>query len=377
MFISEMVRLSIAELDLVVEAAKAMVPFEKKIAVRWHDMYSAAQMVHQGSVRPVRSFRYAVRMLLTSFANADFDGYLKRIQRVGVTFARSNEKYENLIVLFSFYEEAIMPFLQQSFPEKIDQVLRTLEHLYHGIVAILSREYLIEHEKDQEKFLNTLVHDLRSPLYGMTGFAHVLVQKSMPREEDTKLLRLILDSGEKMSALINHALTYGRLKSGKAYLNLSYVDVVEIVREAATVLIPEIEKRSLAISINEEQLKNWDHIPQVKAHADRELLWRAVENYLSNAVKYAKTKIAVTVQKTAEDVLIVVRDDGPGIPPDKISQVFENYYVVPGGKPGIGIGLASVRMIADLHKGKAWVESAQGKGSAFSFMLPGRRGSMR
>jgi signal transduction histidine kinase len=101
-----------------------------------------------------------------------------------------------------------------------------------------------------------------------------------------------------------------------------------------------------------------------------------VGNYLSNAVKYAKTKIAVTVQKTAEDVLIVVRDDGPGIQPDKISQVFESYYMVSGGKPGIGIGLASVRMIADLHKGKAWVESSQEKGSEFSFLLPGRRSSM-
>jgi signal transduction histidine kinase len=109
------------------------------------------------------------------------------------------------------------------------------------------------------------------------------------------------------------------------------------------------------------------------ARADRELLLRALGNYLSNAVKYAKTSIDVRVEKKGDDVLIVVRDDGPGIPADKLLRVFENYYVVPGGKSGVGIGLASVRMIADLHKGKAWVESAKGKGSVFSFLLPGRR----
>lgn len=377
MFISEMVRLSIVERDLVVEVAKAMVPFEEKIAVRWHDMYSASRMVHQSKNRAVRSFHHAVQMLLTSLADADFDGYLERIQETGATFARAKEKYENLIVFFYFYEASIMPFLQQAFPEKIDQVQRALEHLYHGIVAIMSRAYFIELEKDHEKFLSTLVHDLRNPLVGITGFARLMVEKSMPMEKVTKLLRIIRDSGDKMSSLINHALTYGRLKSGKALPTLSEVDVVEIVREAATVLIPEIEKRSLAVSINEEQLKNWDSIPQVTALADRELLLRAMGNYMSNAVKYAKTRVAVTVQKTGEDVLIVVRDDGPGIPPDKLSHIFESYYVVPGGKPGIGIGLASVRMIADLHKGKVWVESDQAKGSAFSFLLPGRRSGVK
>lgn len=373
MFMREIISLSSVERDLLVEVAKAIVPFEKEIAVRWHDLYSASRMVHQARERTERSFRYAVRMLLTSLAAGDFDGYMKRIQKAGVAFARAKEKYENLIAFFHFYEKAIMPSLREVFPEKIDFILRTLEHLYHGIVALLSRAYFMELEKDRERFLSTLVHDLRNPLNGMTGFAQIMMEKSGPTEKEAKMLRTICDSGEKMSSLIDHAMTYGRLNSGKAFLILSDVDVAETAREAATVLIPEIEKRSLSVSINRELQKNWDYLPPVMAHADRELLLRAVGNYLSNAVKHAKARIEVTVDGKGEDVLIVVRDDGPGIHPDKFLQVFENYYVVPGGKPGIGIGLASVRMIADLHKGKAWVESVKGKGSVFSFLLPGRR----
>ena len=107
--------------------------------------------------------------------------------------------------------------------------------------------------------------------------------------------------------------------------------------------------------------------------ADRELLLRAVGNYLSNAIKHTKTKISVVVRHEAEAILISVRDDGPGIPSDKLSLIFENYYVVPGGKAGTGIGLASVKMIADLCKGRAWAESVSGSGSTFYFTLPVKR----
>ena len=95
-----------------------------------------------------------------------------------------------------------MPSLQEVFREKTDLVLRTLEHLYHGIVALLSRAYFIELEKDRERFLSTLVHDLRNPLSGMTGFAEIMVEKRMPKEDEAKMLRIIRDSGEKMSSLI-------------------------------------------------------------------------------------------------------------------------------------------------------------------------------
>ena len=370
MIIDEMASLSLGERDLVVDIARAMVPFEQEIAQRWHDLYVTSRTIHQARERTVRSFRHAVRLLLTSLADGNFSGYLKRIQKTGVSFARLKEKYENLIFFFRFYEESVTPCLRGAFPERIDLVLRTLEHLYHGIIAIMSRAYFIELEKDREKFLSTLVHDLRNPLIGMTGFAQMMVERRLSKEKEIKLLTIIKNSGEKMSCLIDHALTYGRLKSGKALLMLSDVDVAEIAKEAAMVLLPEIEKKSCCVSINTRQLKDWDYLTPVRANADRELILRAVGNYLSNAVKHAKTMIAVTTEEKGEDVLISVRDDGPGVPQDKLSLIFENYYVVPGGKPGIGIGLASVKMIADLHKGRAWVETECGNRCTFYLALP-------
>jgi signal transduction histidine kinase len=230
MFMREILNLSSVERDLLIEVARAIVPFEKEIAVRWHDLYSASRMAPAARARTPRSFHYAVRMLLTSLAAGDFDGYMKRIQKAGVAFAHSKEKYENLIVFFHFYEEAVVPFLREAFPDKLDHVLCTLEHLYHGIVALLSRAYFMELEKDRERFLSTLVHDIRNPLMGMTGFARIMAEQSAPKGKEAKMLRIIRDSGDKMSSLIDHALTYGRLNSGKAYLILSDVDAVETAR---------------------------------------------------------------------------------------------------------------------------------------------------
>ena len=370
MIVRELVFLSLHKQELIVDVAKAMVPFERDIALRWYKLYSANRTIHQARKRTAGSFRHAVRLLLTSLADDDFDRYLKRVQKAGASFGRIKVRYENLCMFFHFYEEAVTPFLSKAFPKRIDQVHSALEHLYHGIIAIMSRAYFMEIEKDREKFLNALVHDLRNPLIGMTGFAEMLIRENMAKEKKTEYLKIIRDSGGKMSSLINHALAYGRLKSGNTFVRLSDVDVVEVAKEAAMFLLPEIEQKSCCVSINRRHLKSWGYLPPVKASADRELLLRAIGNYLSNAVKYAKTKDTVSIQEQENDVLISVRDDGPGIPPDKHQRLFENYYVVPGGKPGIGIGLTSVKMIAELHKGRAWVETVCGKGCTFHLVLP-------
>lgn len=373
MIINEVVYLSPRQQDILIDVAKAMAPFEKEIALRWFELYSTSKALHQAKKRTARSFRYAVRLLLTHLVNGDFSRYMNRVQKAGVSFARLKERYENLVVFFRLYEESVAPFLLKAFPGRIDEVHCVLEHLYHGIIAVISRAYFMELEKDREKFLSTLVHDLRNPLIGMTGLAEQLMGKTLTREKETRFLRIIRDSGGRMSSLLDHALTYGRLKNGKTQLRWAAVDVVEIAKEAAMLLSPEFEKSSCSVTINGQQSKNWCYLSPVTARADRELMLRAVENYLSNAAKYAKAKISVNIEEHEQDVLISVRDDGPGVPPDKRRLLFESYSVLPGSKPGVGIGLASVKMIADLHKGKAWMDGGCDKGCVFHLSVPKQR----
>lgn len=145
---------------------------------------------------------------------------------------------------------------------------------------------------------------------------------------------------------------------------------MEVSREASFSLLPEAEKAGIRIFINGHELKEEKERSSVDIKGDRDLIARAIGNYLSNAVKYAGSRISVSIEDGDEDVIISVEDDGPGIPLDEINLIFEDYYMAKEGKPGTGLGLPSVRMIANLHNGKAWAESEPGRGSTFYLRLP-------
>lgn len=374
----EIVALSPEDRRLIVEVAGAMAAYEDEIAKKWDDLFVKARNGLKDSDRAIRDFKEAVWLLLTSLADGDFDAYFNRIDEKGAVFANTKERYENLILSFHLYEDASFSYLQGHFPEKIDQIRSTLDHLYHNVIAILARAYFRELERDREKFINLLAHDLKSPLTTIVGFASLLIESDdgkLPREKKLTFLNVIKNSGERMRQLIDNALSYGRLKSGKLALRLSDVNVIAAVKEAVSFVLSEAEKAGLSISINGHDLSNWDNIKPLNLVADKDLLLRAVLNYVSNAVKYARSSISILIQERDPDIMISVHDDGPGITAEQISLIFEDYYMAPGGKPGTGLGLPSVRMIASLHDGKAWVESEHGEGSTFYLRLPKREGA--
>lgn len=371
----EIVPLSPEDKKLVVEIATAIAPFEEEIAQKWDDLYAKARNGLREKDRAVKNYKEAVRLLLTSLSDGDFEGYFNRIDEKGADFAKTKEQYENLILSFHLYEEATFPYLQGSFPGRLNKVLTALDQLYHNVIALLARAYFRELERDREKFVNILAHDLKNPLMSIIGFSNIIIDKSregtLSREKEDTYLKIIRDNGVRISTLIDSTLNYGKLKSGKFILSPTSFDLLEVTKEASFSLLPVAEKAGIAIFINGHDMK--EEMRQqypIEISAGRDLILRAVGNYLSNAVKYAKSKVSVSIQERDEDILLSVEDDGTGISQKEIGLIFEDYYMAEGGKPGTGLGLPSVRMIAELHNGKAWVESEVGKGSTFYLRLP-------
>lgn len=377
----EIVALSPDDKRLLVEIAVAMTQFEEEIAQKWDDLYAKTRNGLREKDRAVKNYKEAVKLLLTSLSDGDFEGYFNRIDERGADFAKTKEQYENLILSFHLYEEASFPYLQSSFTDRINPVLNVLDHLYHNVIALLARAYFRELEREREKFINILAHDLKNPLTSIIGFSNIVIDKSregnLSKEKEDSYLKIIRDNGIRILRLIDSTLDYGKLKSGKFILTHARLDLLEIAREASFSLLPAAEKAGIAILINGQDLKEEIGQHQIEISADRDLILRAVGNYLSNAVKYARSRVSVSIQERDEDVLISVEDDGPGIPQNEINLIFEDYYMAEGGKPGTGLGLPSVRMIAELHNGKAWVESETGKGSTFYLRLPKGTGEMR
>lgn len=370
----EIVALNPDDKRLLVEVAGAMTQFEEDIAQKWDDLYAKARNGLREKDRAVKNYKEAVRLLLTSLSDGDFEGYFNRIDERGADFAKTKEQYENLILSFHLYEEASFPYLQNSFTDRINPVLNVLDHLYHNVIALLARAYFRELERDREKFVNILAHDLKNPLMSIIGFSNIIMDKNregtLSKEKEDSYLKIIRDNGNRILRLIDSTLDYGKLKSGKFILSPARVNLSEIARVASFSLLPAAEKAGIAIFINGHDLKEeMGQQHPIEISVDRDLILRAVGNYLSNAVKYARSKVSISMQDRSEDILISVEDDGAGIPQNEINLIFEDYYMAEGGKPGTGLGLPSVRMIAELHNGKAWVESEVGKGSTFYLRL--------
>ena len=376
----EIVPLSPDDRKLLTEVAGTMAQYEGEIAQKWDDLFVKSRNGLKESDRAIKDFKEAVWLLLTSLSDGDFDAYFNRIDEKGADFAKTKEQYENLILSFHLYEEASFPYLRSCFAERINSVLTTLDHLYHNVIAILARAYFRGMEKEREKFINILAHDLKNPLASIMGFAELLIERNhagtLSKDKEEVYLNMIRAGGVRMLNLIDSALNYGKLKSGKFSLSISHFNLIDAARESASFLLADANKSGISIYINGRELKGeTEQMPPVLVMGDMGLIFRAVGNYISNAVKYAQSRVEITIQEMDEDALISVEDDGPGIPENEINHIFEDYYMAKGGKPGTGLGLPSVRMIASLHNAKTWVESEEGQGSIFYLRLPKKQGA--
>jgi signal transduction histidine kinase len=147
------------------------------------------------------------------------------------------------------------------------------------------------------------------------------------------------------------------------------VDLFELIHESLTAFQVRAQEKDLQVVVNVDPA-----LPQLRGHPVR--LGQAINNLISNAVKYTPSGGSIVVSATLEEDEIVVRvaDTGPGIPPDKQAGLFGKFYRVGGQETlkeeGHGLGLAIVKSIVEAHGGRVGVESAVGQGTAFTSALP-------
>lgn len=355
---------------LITEVAKGVSKSEAAIAAAWAESYGSSSLGSQKSNIADTDFLGQVKLFLTSLSDGDFSGYFDRIAKKGLELAVKKESYEHLILSFHLYEDAAAPHLKRLFPGRFDIVMSVLDHLYHNVIAILARAYFTELEREREKVINIVAHDLKTPLTAIMITAQMLMKKQMPSERQVEALEKIWRAGKDMSELIESMLDYGKLKAGKSALVLEEMDIISVVKDAASILLNNARVSHLRVTINGMLSEQWGDLPSISIKADRSLIGRACNNYLSNAIKHARTRVAVEIRDEQSDVIVSVQDDGLGIQKEHLKSVFDDYFVIPGVKAGTGLGLPSVRMISQLHHGKCGVESEVGVGSRFYFRLP-------
>ncbi|MCL5961499.1 MAG: ATP-binding protein [Chloroflexi bacterium] len=236
-----------------------------------------------------------------------------------------------------------------------------------GVFQDISALKEIEHLKDE--FLSVASHELKSPLTSLKGFAQILHERVRPTQlyEEFRVPLQIIDSQvDKVVWLVNRLLDVSRVQMGRLEMKPQRINLAELVSKQVDQARVKSEKHQWVLDVQDDVVGYWDpgYIEQV------------VTNLLDNAIRYSPNggEIRVSMRRADGKAYLSVADQGIGIAPEALSNLFKRYYRSEGAKrisaEGMGIGLYVTHAIVDAHGGRIWVDSEPGKGSTFSVELP-------
>ncbi len=226
-------------------------------------------------------------------------------------------------------------------------------------------------ENEREEFFANASHDLRTPLAAIKAAIGVVLANE-PATMPPPLHRMLTNidhAASEMTRLVDDLLELGRLQRGRTSLTLISSDLRTIAQQAAQAIEPLLAERGqhLTLALPDTPLPVLVDSPKIE---------RAILNLLGNAQKYGYDggKITLRAELLPGEVLLVVEDNGPGIPPEDQARIFERFYrprtAASRQIVGSGLGLPIVKALVTLHGGRVAVESTPGVGAAFSIALP-------
>lgn len=217
-------------------------------------------------------------------------------------------------------------------------------------------------------FVAAVSHEFRTPLTSLRQLSEMLLDRPHPPGRARSYYEALERQTERLHRLVESLLDFGRMEAGTSPYRLEPLDVSMFVREVVAEFQADAAARGHAIDV---QVAG-----QVRIAADRDALANALWNLLDNAAKYSPgtDRIAVAIDRAADEVVISVRDEGFGISPAEQPEIFHKFVrgsrAKAEGIKGTGIGLAMVQHIASAHHGRVDVQSEPGAGTTFSLRLP-------
>ncbi|HEX8195232.1 MAG TPA: ATP-binding protein [Pyrinomonadaceae bacterium] len=247
--------------------------------------------------------------------------------------------------------------------------------------AARERERLLESERHarseaeaanrlKDEFLATVSHELRTPLNAILGWSALLNRGNLEEEAKITALEVIERNAKAQAEIISDILDVSRIITGKLRIKAEPIEPSQIIEAAIETLRPAIDAKAIDLRVSLDADTGF-----VSADADR--LQQIIWNLLSNAIKFTpeKGRIEVDLKRDDSHLEIAVRDNGIGIEPEFLPHVFERFRQADSSTTrvhsGLGLGLAIVRYLVELHGGEVRAESGGiGKGATFTIVLP-------
>jgi len=237
-----------------------------------------------------------------------------------------------------------------------------------GVVATLQDiTRLKELDRTKSEFVNTVSHDLRSPLTAILGYIDLIERVGPANVAQKEFLHRVGASVQSITTLINDLLDLGRIEAG-IDTRREFVPLAALIRFSLEAVEEQAAEKNLELFCNIEE-----ELPQVFGIPSQ--LSQMLANLINNAVKYTPAGGRIHLQAKREDgqIILQVEDTGLGIPFADQPHIFDKFYRASNvglNAPGTGLGLAIVKSIVENHKGRIWMDSVPGRGSKFTVILP-------
>jgi two-component system sensor histidine kinase GlrK len=226
-------------------------------------------------------------------------------------------------------------------------------------------------DKMKSDFFSTMSHELRTPLASIKEGIGLLQEEvgGTISDKQKRLLAILTEETNRLIGLVNALLDVAKMEAGMMTYNFHHESLVPLIQKAIKEITPLMEAKKIKV-----WLEAGEELPQVKI--DREWILQALRNLIGNAVKFTPEhgQIIVSVYHESSDVVLSVKDTGPGIPHENLQAIFEKFHQPPVKSSewmkGTGLGLAIVKNIIVAHGGVVWAESELGHGSTFFVLLP-------
>lgn len=222
-------------------------------------------------------------------------------------------------------------------------------------------------EKLQTALLNSISHDLRTPLVSITGALSSLEEDGLSLDGPARqsLIETAREEAERLNRLVGNLLDMSRMEAGALHVHRQPSDVEDVIGAALEQLRPRLDRRAIEVEVP-------PNLPLVSI--DLALMVQVMVNLVDNALKYspASAPIEIRARRTDSEVQVQVADRGTGIPPEDLERVFDKFYRVhqPGLVAGTGLGLAISKGIVEAHGGRIWAENRPGGGTLVTLTLP-------
>lgn len=302
-------------------------------------------------------------------------------------YINENQKSQGFISLFEeadvkssynmpvLYKEQLMGFFCIEFTQKIrkltDEDLKLVRSickqaaigLYHSELYVSAQQAALS----KGEFIANMSHEIKTPLNIIMGFSEILSESKLERDKELVYLNNIKNSGKYLLDLTNDIIHISKLESGNFELNYENVDSEKVIMEVVNSI--------KLIACNKDINMDMD-ITKASVKADKKMLTQILYNLLNNAIKYTpeKGKIIIKSLLDKDKLVISIKDTGIGIPVEGQDIIFEKFKQIDSSyskkHQGAGLGLSITKNLIDLHDGSLHLESMEGKGSHFWFILP-------